>query len=55
MTLDPQLATMAALAMAVGWTMMFAGTKKHMLEQKRPRRVCPSCGRRLDGPVCRAH
>ena len=55
MTFDPQLATLVALFMAVAWTMTFAGVRKHMLEHKHRRRVCPSCGRHIDGPVCRAH
>jgi hypothetical protein len=55
MTVDPQLALSAAMLMAVGWTMLFAGTKKHMLELKQRRRVCPSCGRTIDGRVCNAH
>jgi formate dehydrogenase maturation protein FdhE len=56
MTLDPQTAaTLAALFMAVGWTMTFAGLKKNVLEQKQRRRVCPACGRRIDGRVCQAH
>ncbi len=55
MTLDPQLVMFAALAMAVGWTMTFSGLKKHLLEQKRRRRVCPACGRHISGAVCREH
>jgi hypothetical protein len=55
MTRDPQLVTFVALAMAIGFTMFFSGIKKHALELKRPRRICPSCGRRIDGPVCREH
>lgn len=55
MTFDPQSATLIALLMAVGWTMTFSGLKKHMLEQKRRRRTCPSCGRHLTGAVCREH
>ena len=55
MTLDPQLALDAALAMAIGFTMVYSGLKKHALELKRPRRRCPSCGRRIDGAVCRQH
>ena len=55
MTFDPQIATFVALAMAVGWTMTFAGVKKHMLEQKARRRRCPSCGRSITGRVCNAH
>ncbi len=55
MTLDPQLVTFAALAMAIGWTMVFSGVKKSMLELKRKRRVCPSCGRNIAGAVCTEH
>lgn len=55
MTLDPQILTLAALMMAVGWTMTFSGLKKHMLELKQRKRVCPACGRAIPGRVCRAH
>ena len=55
MTLDPQLVTFAALAMAIGWTMVFSGVKKNMLKLKRKRRVCPSCGRNIAGAVCTEH
>jgi len=55
MTLDPQIAVFAALAMAVGWTMTYSGLKKNVLELKRSRRTCPSCGRQISGAVCREH
>jgi hypothetical protein len=55
MTLDPQIASVAALTMAIGYTMYFTGLKKHALELKRRRRICPSCGRNIDGAVCREH
>ena len=55
MTLDPQLALIVGMTMAVAWTMCFAGLKKHMLELKRRRRICPSCGRTIRGPVCNSH
>ena len=55
MTLDPQLVTFAALAMAIAWTMTFSALKKHALELKRRKRICPSCGRNISGPVCREH
>ena len=55
MTLDPQIATVAALTMAIGYTMFYSGLKKHALELKRRRRICPSCGRSTDGTVCREH
>jgi hypothetical protein len=47
--------TLSALLMALVWTMAFAGMKKHALELKQRRRRCPSCGRRIDGRVCRSH
>ena len=52
---DPQLVTFVALAMAFGYTMLFSGLTKQVLELKRRRRTCPSCGRHIDGPVCREH
>ena len=47
--------TLSALVMAFAWTMAFAGLKKHALELKQRKRRCPSCGRRIDGAVCREH
>ena len=55
MTLDPQFVTLAALMTAIGYTMFFAGLKKHALELKQRHRTCPSCGRRISGNVCREH
>ena len=55
MTVDPQLALLAALTMAIGWTMLYSGLAKRMLEPKRPRRDLPSCGREIVGPACREH
>jgi hypothetical protein len=55
MTADPQIVLLVALVMAVGYTMFVSGLKKHALELKRRRRVCPSCGRTIEGPVCRQH
>jgi len=52
---DPQIVTFVALAMAVGYTMFYSGLKKHALELKRRRRICPSCGRHISGAVCREH
>ena len=55
MTLDLQIAVLAALTMAIGYTMFFTGLKKHVLELKRRKRICPSCGRIIDGRVCSEH
>jgi hypothetical protein len=55
MTSDPELAVLAASTMAVGYTMVFSGLKKHAIELKRRKRRCPSCGRQIVGSVCRQH
>jgi hypothetical protein len=55
MRIDPQILVLAALTMAIGYTMLFSGVKKHVLELRRPPRIRPSCGRRIDGAVCREH
>ena len=55
MTVDPEIVTFVALAMAVGYTMLVSGLKKHALELKRRQRTCPSCGRHISGTVCREH
>jgi hypothetical protein len=52
---DPQIVTFLALATAIGYTMVFAALKKHTLELKRRKRICPSCGRDISGNVCREH
>ncbi len=53
MTPDP--ITLAALVMGLTFTMTFAGLKKQLLELKRRKRVCPSCGRRIEGRTCGQH
>ena len=50
--LTPQLATAFAVSTGVGFLMIFSGLGKSMLELKRRRRACPSCGRHIDGRVC---
>jgi hypothetical protein len=55
MTIDPQIVSFAAVAMAIGWTMTFSGLKKQALELRRRERTCPSCGRSITGAVCREH
>ena len=53
--IDPQIAILAALTTAVGYTMAFAGLKKNLLELKQRKRICPSCGRSITGRSCSAH
>jgi len=55
MSVDPHLATVAVLTMAFGYTMFIAGIKKHGLEPKGRKRICPSCGCRIEGRVCSRH
>ena len=38
-----------------GYLMVKAGLGKHMLEHRRRRRVCPSCGREIHGRTCNGH
>jgi hypothetical protein len=44
-TLDPQLTTFFALTMGIGYLMIQSGLQKSMLEWRRRRKNCPSCGR----------
>jgi hypothetical protein len=54
-TVDPQLALLAAATTAIGWTMIFAGARKRALELRRRKRICPACGREIAGRVCDGH
>jgi rRNA maturation endonuclease Nob1 len=54
-TLDPQLALLAAVTTAIGWTMLFAGARKRMLDLRNDKRICPSCGHEIEGRVCSRH
>jgi hypothetical protein len=48
---DPHVELLMALASAAAWLMMRAGLAKNVLELKRKRPTCPSCGRH-DGCSC---
>jgi hypothetical protein len=52
MELDPQLFAAFAATTGIGFLMIVAGMSKHMLELRRPKRHCPSCGRRLERRTC---
>jgi hypothetical protein len=52
MHLDPQIAIAAVTTLGAGWLMIAAGLQKSALEQRRRRRVCPSCGREIQARVC---
>jgi hypothetical protein len=45
MTPDPSATLMIAIASAAAWLMMQAGLAKNVLELRRKRPACPSCGR----------
>jgi hypothetical protein len=45
MHLNLQLVMLMALTTAIGWLMIESGVVKNMLDRRRDRRVCPSCGR----------
>ena len=49
MHLDPQIVLMM-LTTAAGWLMIQSGLFKNMLDRRRDRRICPSCGR--DSTAC---
>ena len=52
--LDPQLTTFFAITMGIGYLMIQSGLQKSMLEWRRRRRSCPSCGRESRSCGCRA-
>jgi rRNA maturation endonuclease Nob1 len=54
-SLDPNIALLAAVTTAIGWTMLFAGARKRMLDLRQQKRTCPSCGHRIEGRVCDRH
>ena len=51
MHLAPQLVTLLVTT-AAGWLMIESGVFKHMLERRRQRRICPSCGRNAQSCAC---
>ena len=53
MTLAPHATLLVGLAtLGAGWLMTKAGLQKGALELKKRKRVCPSCGRRIDTRTC---
>jgi hypothetical protein len=55
MGIDPELVLLATVTTACGWTMLFAGARKRMLDLRREKRICPSCGHEIEGRVCDRH
>ena len=52
MHLDPQVLTAVITTLGAGWLMMAAGVEKNVLERRRRKRVCPSCGREIRAHAC---
>jgi hypothetical protein len=46
------IALLALLTIGVGWLMTVAGMQKSVLEWRRRRRTCPSCGREIVARTC---
>ena len=40
---------------AIGFLMVISGCSKNVLEMRRRRRICPSCGREIHGRTCNGH
>ena len=55
MTFDPDIAVLAAVTTAIGWTMLYTGARKRMLDLRHKKRKCPSCGHVIAGRVCDRH
>jgi hypothetical protein len=55
MTISPDIAVLAAVTSAAGWTMIYAGARKRAIELRRRKRICPACGRQIVGRTCNAH
>jgi NADH pyrophosphatase NudC (nudix superfamily) len=51
----PHIAALAAVTTAIGWTMLYAGARKRMLDFRRKKRICPACGHPIRGRVCNHH
>jgi hypothetical protein len=52
MELDPNILFLAATTCGVGYLLTLAGLHKSVLELKRRRRICPSCGRQIQARTC---
>lgn len=50
--IDTHIAVLALSTLAAGWLMAQAGLQKSVLERRRRRRVCPSCGKQIHARVC---
>jgi hypothetical protein len=51
---DFQILALMVVTTGAGWLMVESGVLKNLLERRRERRVCPSCGRNADSCGCNA-
>jgi hypothetical protein len=49
---DLQIVGLMAVTTGAGWLMIESGVFKNLLERRRDRRVCPSCGRDTNSCRC---
>jgi hypothetical protein len=52
LALDPQILGLLATTTGVGAGLSFIALRKNALELRRPRRLCPACGRQIEGRTC---
>jgi hypothetical protein len=52
MHMNLQVLIAVVTTLGAGWLMMAAGVEKNLLERRRRRRVCPSCGHVILARVC---
>jgi hypothetical protein len=51
---DLQFLVLMAVTTGAGWLMIESGILKNLLERRRGKRICPSCGRDSDTCMCGA-
>ena len=52
MHLDSHVLIAVVTTLGAGWLMLAAGVEKSVLERRRHRRICPSCGKEIASRVC---
>jgi len=50
-----QTLTLLISSTGIGFLMILSGLHKNVLEVRRGRRICPSCGREICGRTCDSH
>jgi hypothetical protein len=52
MSLDSHVLALLVVTTAIGFLMIFSGIHKSALEWRNRNRICPSCGREIQGRTC---